>query len=183
MLHRARLRSRWLPEGGSSPQLCCSGWSWVPGSMPLAGASHTATFGDHHRDPARCDGGTSSLMISGWASRAARLAIHGADLDSRRRAAPSPARGQPSRPAGDEPLSSPGSRGLGFISPPMAGSAGWRSRGLGSPYRPPRQQLLIDWRRRYRGDQHERVSTGEVDRRVAGQGGLREPVLVLRDLV
>ena len=25
--------------------------------MPLAGASHTATFGDLHRDPARCDCG------------------------------------------------------------------------------------------------------------------------------
>jgi hypothetical protein len=27
-----------------------------PGSMPLAGASHAATFDDHYRDPARCDG-------------------------------------------------------------------------------------------------------------------------------
>jgi hypothetical protein len=29
-----------LPEGGSSPQLSCSGWSWVPGVDAVGGSPH-----------------------------------------------------------------------------------------------------------------------------------------------
>ena len=80
--------------------------------MPLAGASHTATFGDHHRDPARCDAWdefVDDLGLAGPVRLGLRhtaltwIADAGVELHLLQHVA------EPSRPAGDEPLSSPGS--------------------------------------------------------------------------
>jgi hypothetical protein len=51
-----------LPEGRSCLRLCCSGWSWIAGVMPLA-ARHTATSPMMARF-GRLPGGTHT----GWVS-------------------------------------------------------------------------------------------------------------------